>query len=307
MQRNATGIMASSLAIGLLFQDLAALLKPAVFPFAVAAMMFALVRVDAAEVLAHIRKPGRVVAIIVGTMVLVPLALAGVLEFVDLGADLETGMLLMAAAPSLTSSPAYAIFLGLDAALAVVVSVPAMLVAPFLIPPVLIELAGIDIDLGLATFGIRLAVLVGISFGGAYAIRRLAGGDAIERKGYRVDALVVLTIWIFGIGVMDGVRGSIVEDPAKVISFAAVAVGWNVLMQVVGAIAAWRLGRVRALTVGLLTGYRNAILVLGAVATTGNADVILFVVVQQLPLYVMPAVSKPVVRRILAFRQRRER
>ena len=99
VQRHAVWFWASALFVGLAFQDLARLLNPVVFPFAVLTMLLTLLRVDWADVLAYLRRPGLWLVIGVGAMVGAPLVVAAVLSVLGIEGNLANGVLVVSAAP----------------------------------------------------------------------------------------------------------------------------------------------------------------------------------------------------------------
>jgi len=74
----------------------------------------------------------------------------------------------------------------------------------------------------------------------------------------------------------------------------------NPLLQLLGALLFWPLGLRRALTIGLTTGNRNMGLLLAVLPAGVDPDITLFFALAQVPMYVLPALSRPLVRRLLA-------
>ncbi len=294
VQRHAVWFWAAALFIGLAFQELAHLIRPVVFPLAVMTMMMTMTRVDWMDVLVFARRPGLWLTIGLMTMVIAPIGIWGLLEIIGVSGAPATGIVLVAAAPPLLSSLTYSIFLGLEGALAVTVSVPLNLISPLVLPFLLIEILGLDLTLSLETLTWRLALMIGLSFGGAWVIRRLKPAISRASHAHYTESAMVLFMTTFGIGVMDGVVAVIAAEPLKVFTFALIAVGINAGLQLFGIVVTWRLGRKIALTSGLVVGCRNVMLVIGAVATTVQPDLMLYLVVSQLPLYVFPALQRPI-------------
>ncbi len=299
IQRHAVWFWASALFVGLAFQDLAAILRPIVFPFAVMTMMMSMTRMDWPQVRAYIRRPG--LSLFVGTMTMVvsPVCIWLGLKFVEIEDGLATGLVLIAAAPPLLSSLTYAIFLGLDDALAVTVSVPFNLLSPLIMPALLISFLELDLALGIASLTWRLALMVGLSFCGAWLIRKWVPAIGKGRMSHHIDAATVLFMTTFGIGVMDGISAIIINDPMKALTYVFAAVAFNAGMQLIATLSVWRLGGKLALTTGLVAGCRNVMLVIGAVSSSACSDIMLFLIVSQLPLYVFPAIQRPICRLIL--------
>ena len=299
IQRHAVWFWAAALFVGLAFQDLAHFLRPIVFPFAVMTMMMTMIRVDWLAVWNFARRPSLCLMIGLMAMVGAPVFIWGGLQIVGVRGEPLTGMVLVAASPPLLSSLTYSVFLGLEGALAATISIPLNLITPLVLPFLLIEVLGLNVALTLETLTWRLALMVGLSFSGAWVIRRFKPVFSQASHAHYIDAAMALFMTTFGIGVMDGVVDVIVAEPRKVFSFALIAVAMNAVLQLFGAALTWHLGRKIALTSGLLVGCRNVMLVTGAVAATAPPDLMLFLVVSQLPLYVFPALQRPLCRRLL--------
>ena len=300
VQRHAVWFWALALFVGLGFQDLAEVLRPIVFPFAVLTMMMSMTRMDWTQVRDYIRRPG--LSLLIGTMAMVvsPAAIWWILKYVEIEDGLATGLVLIAATPPLLVSLTYAIFLDLEGALAVTVSVPFNLLSPLIMPTLLVSILEIDLALGVGPLAWRLALMVGLSFCGAWLIRRLVPSVRDGRQSHRIDAATVFFMTTFGIGIMDGISAIIIDNPVKALTYVFVAVMFNAGMQLTAALCAWRLGSKLALTTGLVAGCRNVMLVIGAVSTSAAPDVMLFLIASQLPLYVFPAIQKPICRWILS-------
>ena len=73
MGRHATALLPFSLAIGLIFQDLAALARPFVGPLAIVLLMLALTRTDWPRVAALLVRPWLAIALSLANLIVVPL------------------------------------------------------------------------------------------------------------------------------------------------------------------------------------------------------------------------------------------
>ena len=232
-------------------------------------------------------------------MLVSPAVIWWILKYIEIEDGLVTGLVLIAATPPLLVSLTYAIFLDLEAPLAVTVSVPFNLLSPLIMPIILVSFLELDLSLGVGPLAGRLALMVGLSFCGACLIRTLVPSVRDGRQSHRIDAATVFFMTTFGIGIMDGITEIIINKPVKALTYVFVAVIFNAGMQLTAALCAWRLGRKLALTTGLVAGCRNVMLVIGAVSTSAAPDVMLFLIASQLPLYVFPAIQKPICRWIL--------
>jgi len=70
-------------------------------------------------------------------------------------------------------------------------------------------------------------------------------------------------------------------------------------LQIAAAAIFWRAGRRAAITIGLITGNTNVALVMAAVSESAPYDLLVYFVVGQFPIYILPLVAVPVYRRIV--------
>ena len=110
---------------------------------------------------------------------------------------------------------------------------------------------------------------------------------------------------VFAVAIMDGVTEALFQRPRVVALWLALAFLANPLLQVLGALAfAWT-GLRRALTVGLMTGNCNMGLLLAALPVATNFDIVLFFAVAQIPMYMLPALLRPLYIKILILRDKK--
>ena len=299
LDRHGTRVLAASLPIGLVWQDLAAVLRPAVTPIAVSAMLLTVARMDWAPIGAQLRRPGRVAAVLAWVLVGAPVLVFAVsAPLLPAGSPLLSGLMLKPTAPPIFSAPAYALIVGIDPVPAVIAGVLGNALAPFTAPAVL---AGLGLDAVRVDEGsllLRLLAIVAVALAGAWAVKRVMGAQRIARQGTVLGALVVLLISAFGIGLMDGVMGHLMVEPGLVAGYVAAAFAINIGLQAAGALPLWRRDRGQALVMALVSGNRNMSMMTAAVIDVAGPDVVLFLVCTQFPLYYMPLVMRPVFRRL---------
>jgi len=163
-------------------------------------------RLEWSQVLWRLRRPARPLLILVGTMVGAPLVMETAINLVGAPEFLRTPLVLIASSPPLISVPAFALLLGLDAPLALVVMVAGFALQPLVQPPVALALVGVTLDIGLGPLMLRLAVFVGGAFAAAAAVRWIAGDARVRRHNATFGGIVILMLLVFAIGVMDGLR-----------------------------------------------------------------------------------------------------
>ncbi len=99
---------------------------------------------------------------------------------------------------------------------------------------------------------------------------------------------------------MDGVTAVLLAQLATVSLYLACAFAANIALQILGAALFWWTGPRTALTIGHMTGNCNMAVVLAALADRAPFEVFMYFALAQFPMYMLPAVSLPIYRRILA-------
>lgn len=289
-----TGVLA-----GLVVPPLATLAWPTVLPVTFILFVSSLLRLDWSLVLQHIRRPARGLLIVAAILVGAPLLAALVFQLLPAPPSLASSIILTTTTTPLISSPAFALLLGLEAELALIVLLLAMLLVPVTMPLLTLALLGLQIDLSFGELMGRLALFVGAGFACALGLRAWLGPSRIKAEARLLDGVNVVLLVVFAVGVMDGVTGRLFAEPRHVLLFTGAAFALNATQQAVGALAFWWAGRRTALTVGLVFGYRNMALALAVLADVAPRDFLLYVAVAQLPMYMFPMITRPVYRRLL--------
>lgn len=285
--------------LGLLLPDLATLARPLLGPCVVLLLLATLLRVDWDGVRLYVRRPGLGVMATAWLLIASPILVwALVVPHGLLPPALATALVLMAAAPPILGATSIAIILGLDGALIMVVTLLASLLAPLTIPPLALALLGLELEVSVLEFTLRLSAVVFLAFAGALALRRLTSPEWLARRARHIDGLVVVVMVVFAVAIMAGVTDTLIERPGTVVLWVAAAFLANPLLQALGALAFVRLGRRAALTIGLASGNCNMGLLMAAMPADSDYDVFLFFALAQLPMYMLPAVLSPFYRRV---------
>ncbi len=305
LARHAMAVMAASVVLGLLWPAAARAMSPLLIPTIFVLLVAALLRQNWASVLREARRPARAALVFLWLVFGTPAVMLAAVSALDLPDGLAIALILMASSAPLISCIPFAVLLGLDAALATVVTLGATLLLPLYLPPLALTLLGLDLDIPFGTFMLRLAALVGGSFAFAWILRVGLGRGWVERQATRIDGVSVLMLMIFGVAIMDGVTAAFMERPELVLIYVAAAFAGNLGLQAVGAAVFLWTGWHRALTYGLLSGNRNMAILIGAMAGQADFGVLLFFAVAQLPIFILPAILQPVYRRLSRIPQRR--
>ena len=300
--RHGSSVIAAGVFLGLAIPPFAALLKPLLVPAIVGPFLVALLRLDWRRLIGHLRRPAMSAAALLWLLVLAPLLVHALASWLALAPAIHGGMVLMAAAPPLMASGALALMLGLDIALAVVVTTLATALMPFTVPVIALHLLDIELDIPQGELMLRLGAVVGGSFVAALGLRRLLPPGFTQRHAEALDGLAVLGLLVFSIAIMDGATAMLFAEPRFVLACGLAVYGLNLGLQILGSVLfAWR-GAQHALTLGLCSGNANLGLLLAALADRAGQELLVFVAAAQLPIYTLPMIQRPLYRRWLAGR-----
>jgi BASS family bile acid:Na+ symporter len=299
--RQGTRAVAASLFIGVMLPPLAALLKP-IFAYALFALLcLAFLRVDPVEVRRHFTRPKLVAAAAIWMMFATP-ALIG-LTLVALGLSdrlpgLYVAMILQAAAPPVISAPTLAALMGLDAALSLATLVVCTAVTPLTAPVFVALFVGESMSLSPYALGAKLLAMLGGAALVAWLVRRVAGQPWIDARMAHIDGLSVIALFFFAVALMDGMLHSILNEPLKVLGLTVLSFALALGLAALTALVFARIGMSQALALGLAAGNRNMGLMLAAAGTAVPDLTWLYFAIAQFPIYLMPAMLKPLARRV---------
>ncbi len=293
---HAARFLAVGVFIGLLFPPVAALLKPLLAPAVALLLSVAMVRIDWSQVLIHGRRLRLSLSALLWLTVISPVVTWIICRAIDLPPAFTTALVLMAAAPPVTSSIAIALISRLDAALVLLGTLSATLIVPLTLPPLSLELLGLPIELSVLELSGRLALMVGSALAGSLIIRRLLGKEGLVRHAEALDGVTVVLMLTFGIAIMDGVTDAAFADPLFVIYCVAISFIANIGLQMIGAASFFWLGWRGAISMALPSGNRNMGLLLSVLGSSAAPESALYFAIGQLPIYMLPAILAPVYR-----------
>jgi predicted Na+-dependent transporter len=207
--------------------------------------------------------------------------------------DLTVGILLCALAPPVGSAAAIAAMLGLSAPLALLATVVSTLAAPFYLPPLAVVLAGAELAVDPISLSLRLGLIVGGAAVASWVLRRFAG-HWVTANPNAMTGIAVLGLILVAIGAMRGMRDQILAAPGQAAMLLGLAFVINLGLQVAGAALFGATNRIRALTVGLVSGNRNITLVWAAAAPflADRPKVELFLAMSVFPIFMLPALTR---------------
>ncbi len=287
LNRHATGFMAGSVLVGLLWQDLARLLAPVVLYASMATIFVSAVRLDERLLLHWLKRPGLPLLIVAWTTLILPALALVLIQSLPLAQPAAHALLLMAATAPIISVGTYCLLLGTDTELLSLSVLPATALSIFTLPAfaATIGLPGLDPS----TMALTLLGVVGIALGGALLVRTRVSFQAVTRLAAPLDILMLLMVAVVAIGVTDGLRAVLWDSPAMALFAGLVALAINGLQQLLtfGLFSGFQ-GRRIAASVALVAGFRNMALLLGLTLGRVDRETQLILVAGQLMLFLLP-------------------
>jgi BASS family bile acid:Na+ symporter len=298
--RHGTLLLALSVFGGIAVAPLAAAMNPAVTPAVALLMTLVLLRIDPAQVLAWLRRPGLVALVSAWVLLACPLVAFAATRALGMDGPLGAGVVLMAAAAAATTAPAFARLVGLDPEISLVVAVATTALVPFTAPPLALGLLGLDLAISVPGLMLRLLLIVGLPALAALALRRALGRARLEAAAGELDGAVVLVLVAFAFGIMEGVQARLLADPAWVLGGIAAALACGLGLNALTALLlAPALGLRVGLAAGLLAGTRNQALFLAVLPEAADPGVLMFFALGQVPMFVSPFLLRAVYARLL--------
>lgn len=297
--RHARWALPAGVFTGIVVPPLASLLRPILTAAVIGTLTAALLRLDWERIRRVAAAPRLPLWLIAMLLVLSPLA-GWLLWRLGLVSDLVGQILILQlAAPPIGSAAAFALFVGIDGALALVVTMGATLLLPLTLTAIVaLLLPGSGIDVDLATFFTRVVIVVLAPFALAWALRRLAGPERLARNDDLLAGINVVLLVIFAVAVMDGVTARLLVAPADVAGLLVLACGVGILAHLVGLALFRHAGREEGLAAALLSGNRNLGLMLAVTGGTAGVAFDLYVGIAQIPMYFAPLLLTPLARRL---------
>ena len=296
--RRGAAILAASIFVGLFLPPLASVFRDFVTITVAGLMTLVLLRVDFGQVVAWLRKPLLIVALLAWLLLACPVLAFALCWFLPLEPGFVAGLVVLATGCAATSSPAFARLVGLDGDVAFVVSILSTFLVPFTAPPIALGLMGIDLALSLGGLMARLALLVGLPMALSLVLRQIIPREALARQAGAIDGAVVLLVAAYGVGVMDGILARAIAQPGYVLGGVAMAFAGCFTLNAATALAFGTAGRRFALAAGLLSGNRNMALFLAVLPRETDPAILLFLTLCQFPLFLSPFLLGPIYRRV---------
>ena len=293
--------VAASLFLGIALPPLSALMRPVLVPCIFLLLVLAFVRVDLSAAIGHARRPLRLAAACFWMMVALPWLISVLIRLTglqDVLPALAIALIVMAVAPPIMSAPAFAYLIGLDGALSLTVLVATMVLTPLTAPLMAGLLLGPSLPLSAADLAVRLAALLAGSMAVAAVLRRALGTQRIAEHRHFIDGLNVIMLFVFAVAIMDGVAAMAFGNPLLTLGLLALSF-IAALLQMAATVAAFGyMGRMHALTLGLVAGNRNMGLMVAAMAGHVPDLAWIFFALAQFPIYLLPLLLQALARRL---------
>jgi len=299
--RHGANAVAISIVLGIALPPLGVLVRP-FFPEIVFLLLcLAFLRVDPAALRLQLARPKLLVAAALWTMVIVPVVAGFGLMALDLAASspaLLLALMLNAVAPPIFSSPALAVLMGLNAATTLALLLVCVAATPFVAPALVAAFVGPAVTFSPLALGLRLVLMLAGAACAAVAIRATFGSEWVERQGERIDGLNVIVLFAFAVALMGSVATTTIQHPLLVLGLLALATAVTFGLSALTALLFLRAGARTALPLAHAAGSRNTGLMLAAAAGLVPELVWLYVALIQIPIYVLPLIARPLVRRL---------
>lgn len=296
-------LIVGGVVLGLAFPGIAAAVKGLLPALIVISLILSVAQANVRQIAKYSSKSMMVIGLLIALLVLAPALITieakEVLVPYGLPITIAEGMILAALAPPMMAASGIAFLLGLDSILALVCSLVAHILCPISIALLSYYLIGPDIALSTGDLVQRLAVFIGVGFGIGLLLRGVGISRRVEQSKNGMlafDAISVTCLALLALGLMDGVSTLAILDPQFALWAFGCGLVLNPLLQFLGASLFMKAGADVSLTVGMLAGYRNTALLIVVLAGAVDPKILVFLAIVQVPTFIMPMLSEPVLR-----------
>ncbi len=305
--RRAPLVLVGGVILGFLLPGLGGVIDIALPLLVVMLLAVAMIRVDMPQVILHLRRPVRLVVLLVGLMAIIPVCVHLLATSIGLSPVLHTALVLLVCAPPLSASANMAALLGLDDALALNIIVVGTLIVPLSAPALAITVLNIPIVLDGGVMFVKLALITALSMGAAIVMRRWIGRRRVEENTDVLDGISALIMVIFAIVVMNGIAVTQQQAIQQLIEVLGVVllVNWGLhgltcLTYIIMRKAGNKPFAPQDGAIALMAGNRNMALIIAILPSDTAAALLLFLALYQVPIYLTPILAAPLYRRLLA-------
>lgn len=209
--------------------DISSFLRPAVPVFIAMVYMLAMLRIDVVAVakgMLNGRHAAKTLGIVALMMIVSPVAAFWLAGLIGLSPDFQRAALYAFAAPPIASAASFCLMIGLNAALALEVTVLCSLIMPIVGPIIVAVFVGADLDISPVALGLRMAAIIFSGAAAALILRRILGVARIARNAKALDGVAALGFLLFILPLFDGVGEMVTAQPM----FALALFAWACLL-----------------------------------------------------------------------------
>ena len=263
-------------------------------------LCLAFLRVDPGALRAQFAKPWLLIAAAVWIMLIVPVLVGWphALDLFDRSPGLLLALMLNVVAPPIFASPALAVLMGFNAAVTLAILLACVAATPFLAPALVAVFVGPAVTFSPMALGLRLVLMLAGAACVGIAIRAVAGKPWVERQAERIDGLNVVVLFLFAVALMGDVAANTIAHPLFVLGLLALSTAVTFGLSGLTMLIFARAGLHTALPLAHSAGSRNTGLMLAAAAGAVPELVWLYVALLQIPIYALPLIIKPLLRRL---------
>lgn len=296
--RHARFVLAAGLAVGILFPQLGAVLRPWLPEMIFALLFLAAIQVDPGEMVGARGKLPRLVGLVLALQVALPLALAGAAWSLGvLGHPLTLSVILMAAAPSITASPHIAAMMGKGPAPAMRLLIAGTALLPLTVIPVFAAVPELRAAGDVTTVVLKLLAAIAVSVAASLVLHRMLPKQ-LERARQALEGTSAILLAVAVVGLVAFVTPALLESPPRLLAALGVAAGVNFSLQVGAYLLGRRLGMGGgAVPIAVVAGNRNIALFLLSLSPAIGDKILLFIGCYQIPMYLTPLIFHRLYRR----------
>lgn len=205
------------------------------------------------------------------------------------GEAVSIGVLLLGLTPFAAVSPTLTKLIGGDTEFIIICQVAVTLLAPFYMPALLLLFAGASIEVDVLQMMKTLIFLILIPFGISLVLRPLIKPVIAATKKY-YSALTILLITLLLTGLLSGAAEPIMSNPLKALPMGIIAFVLGMVLSAAGWFGFFFLDRRKRIGLSVANLYMNIGLTAVIAAGFFGADVMLFILLYELPANLFPGI-----------------
>ena len=292
--RHARWVLIGGLALGLLFQGVAALARPSIPVFIGLLLLMASFRIGPAGLTRARSQLGTPIQLTLLSQLLLPLVLMVVIAGFGWSGIYITALLLVVAAAPISGSPNLVIMLGHEPAAALRQLVVGTALLPLTLIPVLLFLPGMGNVFAVAIAAAKLlAVILCAAVVGLLLRKHPRFEQLSDVQIQQVDGVSAILMALVVVGLMSAISDAFSHSPAQLLLLLAFAFAVNIGLQMLGSLVWGRCyGQEYDVPMSVISGNRNIALYLTALPVAVTEPLLAFVGCYQFPMYMTPLLMR---------------